>query len=371
VIAGAVTIHVMRLARWLAGFAIVAAIVAAGRPAIANPQAAPADPQAAPTDPQAAPADPPAEKPDPQVEKADQLFAEARALMQSNLSEACKKFDESLHYNPAAIGTLLNVALCDEKLGRVASAVVKFTEARDRSREQGLPEHLRAAEDHLAVLVPQVPHLAIRLTQLLPETKVLVDDQVYALTALGDIAIDPGEHVIVVSAPDRLPHRATLVIAPAERKAIVIPALERVVTVTSSRRRIGQIATLTGGVAFGTSIGLSLYGLHLHNQQFPEHCKTRPGQTDGCDPAGQSANRASRSTSPPTTSASSLSAGSERTPVPRSIGGDVRNAPDAALQPSAACGRWAGSRRGSAAASCRARRSRPGCAGSGRCRRRS
>jgi hypothetical protein len=274
VIAGAVTIHAMRLARWLAGFAVTAAVVAASRPAIADPPAAPADPQA--------------EKPDPQVEKADQLFTEAKALMSSNLREACSKFDESLRYNPAAIGTLLNVALCDEKLGRVASAVAKFTEARDHAREQGLPEHLRAAEDHLAALEPLVPHLAIRLTQQLPETKVLVDDHVVALAALGDIAIDPGEHVVVVSAPDRLPHRTSLVIAPAERKAIVIPALARSVTVTSSWRRIGQIATITGGAAFGTSIGLALYGLRLHDQQFPGHCMQRPGKADGCDPTGQS-----------------------------------------------------------------------------------
>jgi hypothetical protein len=215
--------------------------------------------------------------------------------MQSNLGEACKKFDESLHYNPAAIGTLLNVALCDEKLGHVASAVARFTEARDRSREQGLPEHLRAAEDHLAALEPQVPHLAIRLTQQLPETKVLVDDRVYALTALGDIAIDPGEHVVVVSAPDRLPHRATLVIAPAEHKAIVIPALARSVTVTSSWRRIGQIATITGGAAFGASIGLAFYGLHVHNQQFDQqNCTHRDNLPDGCNGTGQSNNARAR-----------------------------------------------------------------------------
>jgi hypothetical protein len=286
----------MRVAGRLANLAVAAVLVAAGRPAIADPQTEPADPQA--------------EKPDPKgagaagagagaaaaaaVEKADQLFAEGRALLPSNLSEACKKFDESLQYNPAAIGTLLNVALCDEKLGHVASAVAKFIEARDRSREQGLPEHLRAAEDHLAALEPQVPHLAIRLTQQLPETKVLVDDRVYALAALADIAIDPGEHVVVVSAPDRLPHRATLVIAPAEHKAIVIPALARSVTITSSWRRIGQIATITGGAAFGTSIGLAFYGLHVHNQQFSGHCKHLPNGIDACDTTGQSNNERAR-----------------------------------------------------------------------------
>jgi hypothetical protein len=284
----------MRIAGRLAEIAIAAAIVAASRPAIADPQPEPADPQAEKPDPKAEKPDPKAEKPDPNVEIADQLFNEGRALFPYNLREACLKFDKSLHYNPAAIGTLLNVALCDEKLGRFASAVARFTEARDRAREGDLPEHLRAAEEHLTALEPQVPHLAIRLTQKLPETKVLVDDRVYALAALGDIPIDPGEHVVVVSAPDRLPHRATLVIAPAERKAIVIPALARSVTVTSSWRRIGQIGTVTGGAAFGTSIGLSLYGLHLHNLQFHGHCTHMPNGIDGCDTTGQSNNTRAR-----------------------------------------------------------------------------
>jgi len=263
----------MRVAGRLAETAIAAAIVASAGPASADPQVEPADPQA--------------EKRDPQIEKAEQLFVEAKALQSSNLREACNKFGESLRYNPAAIGTLLNVALCDEKLGHFASAVLKFTEARDRSREQGLLEHQRAAEDHLAALTPQVPHLAIRLTQQLPETKILVDDHVAATDALGDIPIDPGEHVIVVSAPDRLPHRATLVIAPAEHKAIVIPALVRSVTVTSSWRRIGQIATITGGAAFGTSIGLALYGRHVYRQQFDQgHCSSKTSPAS-CDTTGQ------------------------------------------------------------------------------------
>lgn len=255
----------MRIARWL-----VAAAVAVARPASADP-------------------------PDPKVEKADELFAEAKALEATDLPGACNKFAESLRYNPAAIGTLLNVALCDEKLGHIASAVARFTEARDRSREQGLPEHLRAAEDHLATLQPQVPHLAIRLTQQLADTKVLVDDRVIAADTLGDVALDPGSHTITVSAPDRLPHRATVTIAPAEHQAIVIPALARSVTVTSSWRRIGQIATLTGGAAFGTSIGLAGYGLHLHNQQFDRHhCMHRDTGPDACDPTGQSANERAR-----------------------------------------------------------------------------
>ena len=206
--------------------------------------------------------------PDSKIEKADQLFAEGKALLGSNLLQACAKFDESLRYNAAAIGTLLNVALCDEKLGRVASAVAKFSEARDRAKEQGLLQHIRAAEEHIAALEPNVPHVTIKLTERLPETKILIDDAIVALDAVTDIAVDPGERVIVVSAPARLPYRAKLVVGVAEHREVVIPALSKSVTVTSSKHRIGQIATALGGAAIGTGIGLGLYARNLRLKQF-------------------------------------------------------------------------------------------------------
>jgi hypothetical protein len=231
---------------------------------------------------------------DTQVEKADRLFAEGRALMASNLIQACDKFEESLRLNSAAIGTLLNVALCDEKLGRVASAALKFTEARDRAKEQGLREHLRAAEEHLATLEPIVPHIAIQLTEQLPDTSILVDGRTAPLDNLAAIPIDPGERVVVVSAVGRLPYRVQFMIGQSEHKTLVIPALARSITVTSSRRRIGQIATITGGVAFGTSVGLALYGLHLHNQQFENKNCMNVNGVDLCNEIGQPINDRAR-----------------------------------------------------------------------------
>ncbi len=205
---------------------------------------------------------------EPRIEKADQLFAEGKALLASNLLQACAKFDESLEYNPAAIGTLLNVALCDEKLGRVASAVAKFSEARDRAKEQGFTQHVRAAEQHIAALEPDVPHVTIQLTEQLPDTKVLIDDRVVALDAIANIAVDPGERDIVVSAPARLPYRAKVVVGKAEHRDVVIPRLARSVTITSSRRRIGQIITIGGVAAIGTGLGIGLYARNLYQNQF-------------------------------------------------------------------------------------------------------
>jgi hypothetical protein len=257
----------MRIVGWFAGPALAAALIAGAPRAGA----------------------------DPRIDKADQLFAEGKALLGSNLIQACDKFEASLQYNPAAIGTLLNVALCDEKLGKIASAVAKFTEARNHAKEQNLAEHVRAAEDHIAALGPSVPHLAIQLTEQLPDTTILVDDRVVPLGEIADITIDPGERTITVSAPDRLPHREKIIIAKAEHRSVTIPALARSVTVTSSRRRIGQLVTLAGGAAFGTSIGLALYGSHLRQQQIDQHhCGSNGSDGTSCDPTGQSATTRAR-----------------------------------------------------------------------------
>jgi len=224
---------------------------------------------------------------DPKIAHADQLFAEGKALLQSNLLQACDKFDQSLRENPAAIGTLLNVALCDEKLGRVASAFAKFSEARDRAKEQNLPEHQRAAEDHLATLAPDVPHIAFKLTEALPETTLLVDDRVIAVDQISDVAIDPGERVVVVSAPARLPYRATIVVARAEHKTIEIPALAKSVTVRSSRRLIGKIATAAGVVVLGVGIGVGVHANSLYQQQFDSGMCTHTPTGDHCGVDGQ------------------------------------------------------------------------------------
>jgi hypothetical protein len=224
------------------------------------------------------------------VTRADQLFAEGKALLASNLIQACGKFDQSLRENPAAIGTLLNVALCDEKLGRIASAVAKFSEARDRAIEQGLREHVRAAEEHIAALGPSIPYLAIKLTEQLPGTTVVLDDAVIAVTALDHIAVDPGERVIVVSAPSRLPYRTTLIIGKAERRDVTVPVLAASIVVHSSLRRIGQISTIGGGVLMGTGLGIGLYARNLYRAQFG-HQVTGDGKCNDmnhCEAYGQS-----------------------------------------------------------------------------------
>ena len=170
------------------------------------------------------------------IVKGDRLFAEGKALLATDLHAACAKFEESLRANSQAIGTLMNVALCDQKLGRIASAVVKFSEARDRAKEQGLEVHLETALEHLAALEPRLPFLTITFAaEPLPGTKLVVHDQVISLSKIANLPVDPGEHVIVVSAPGHLPYQTTVRLAEAERRDVTIPALARSVTIDAAR----------------------------------------------------------------------------------------------------------------------------------------
>lgn len=207
---------------------------------------------------------------DVDIKKADELFAQGIALRESgSLEQSCAKFEESLFYNPQAIGTLLNVALCDEKLGRIASAVAKFSEARDRAKEQALDEYIKAAEEHIAALTPDLPYVTLTFAEPpARDTKIVIDDRVVPVEKIADIPVDPGERVIVVSAPDKLAYKTSIVIGKQQRKTVSIPRLAKSVTVKSSRRTIGLVTTVAGVTALATGIGLGFYANNKYEAQF-------------------------------------------------------------------------------------------------------
>ena len=224
--------------------------------------------------------------------QADQLFDEGVALREKGMfKEACQKFDEAMKRDERAVGTILNLALCAEKFEKYASAVKLYSEARDRAHEQGLTEHEKAAIDHIGVLAPQVSHLTITLAEALPSTKVLVDDTVVPVADLTKYPIDAGERAIVVSAPGRLPYETKVTIAIGKDAALAVPALGQAVTV-SSRKTIGKIVAISGGVLFVASIGLGAWGKSSYDHQFDigacDHATNR------CTPAGNTATSRAR-----------------------------------------------------------------------------
>lgn len=221
----------------------------------------------------AQPNDKPTDKPsDDNVARADTAFKEAQALQSVDLNAACAKFAESYELNPHALGTLLNVALCDEKLGRIASALEKFTLARDVAAEmlangdKEVAAHKKAASDHIAALGPRIPHVTIEFVPpIVSDTTIVIDGKAYPRDKLTELPIDPGSHAVVVSAPGYQAFEDTFAIAEGEHHTVAIPQLEKSVSVRSTRRTIGLVVGGTGAAVGLTGIVVGLVARGRYN----------------------------------------------------------------------------------------------------------
>lgn len=138
---------------------------------------------------------------DPAAE-ATALFQSARDDMKSgNYQAACPKLRASLRLKHAS-GTLLNLALCEEQAGELASSWAHFLEAA-ASMSPG-DERIPIAKQRAAALEPRLPRLTLLLPPNAPEsTRVERDGEAVSRASLGvAIPVNPGKHRIVVIAED-------------------------------------------------------------------------------------------------------------------------------------------------------------------------
>jgi len=136
---------------------------------------------------------------------AEALFRQGRsAASQRDFKTACDKFRESNRLDPA-VGTVFNIADCEEKLGRLATSWTLFQEVVQRLAAD---DNRRAiAEQRVHALEPRVPKLSIRLAHSDREGVIVRRDGVTLGAASLDTALplDPGEHVVIVEAPGTKP----------------------------------------------------------------------------------------------------------------------------------------------------------------------
>lgn len=219
---------------------------------------------------------------DADIARAERLFEQGRALVASDYPAACAKFRESLEVSAHAIGTLLNVALCDEREGRYASAFARFSEARDRAREGQSDIERKVAEDHLAVLGPKVPKVTLQFaTPPLADTTIVVSDKALRFSEIANYPLDPGDHEIVISAPGHLAFKTTVSLAEGEVKNVEIPKLARALR-ESSRRTIGKYTAGAGVAAVGASLALGLVAYRKYHGADCEKRDTPDGQDLYC-----------------------------------------------------------------------------------------
>ena len=136
---------------------------------------------------------------------ADRLFEEGRKLLADNHpDEACAKFNEAIKLDPDAPGVLLNLGLCNEKLGKYRTALVWFRKAQTRSTESNLPEYAKAASDHTTTLAAKVARVNIQFTEPpSTDTKVRIDGELVAADDYTHAEVDPGHHALDAGAPGK------------------------------------------------------------------------------------------------------------------------------------------------------------------------
>lgn len=163
---------------------------------------------------------------------AQRLFAEGRVLLdKGDVEPACARFEESRALDQSAVGTLLNLAICNERRGRLASAWLQLSEVISVSRATR-PDRVALADERIRAVEPRLSKLAVKVPPeaQVPGLVVSVDGKPRPPSSFGTfIAIDGGEHVITASAQGYATY-TTKVNAPVEKGSleISIPKLERV-----------------------------------------------------------------------------------------------------------------------------------------------
>ena len=137
---------------------------------------------------------------------AEQLFLDGQKLMDAGrYPEACAKYTDSQRLDPA-IGTLMNLAACHQKMGKNATAWSEFTDVAAQAQKAGQLDREKYARDHAAALDGKLQKVIIELSHPPPGTTIKLDGAALPSGVLGTgDPFDPGDHALEVAAPGKRP----------------------------------------------------------------------------------------------------------------------------------------------------------------------
>jgi len=137
---------------------------------------------------------------------AQALFDQGRQLMsQGNFAEACPKLEESARIVGHS-GTLLNLADCFEKQGRVSSAWTTFLSAAVAARRTNNVDRETEARNRANALQPLLPKIVINVGAADKDSGITItrDGTTVGQAQFGvPIPMDPGAHNVTASMPGR------------------------------------------------------------------------------------------------------------------------------------------------------------------------
>jgi hypothetical protein len=175
------------------------------------------------------------------------FFAQGRGLRQEGkCAEAILAFRKALELRPDGLGSLVNIAECEEALGRLASARADWWSLRtatlDPNTEVKYPHFREHAEEAYKRLESKVPRLTVRLSGAgLDHVRVTINGQPLHPDLVGsELERDPGPHLVEVSYGGVTPIRAERTLAAGAREVVtlVIPGDPKI-DATGDPRKMG------------------------------------------------------------------------------------------------------------------------------------
>ena len=251
------------------------------------------------------------------TQKADALFKKGKKLLEEGkFADACKSFEESQEMEPA-VGTQLNIGLCYEQWGKLATAWRAYEEA---LRQAAATKDDRAPriKGRVDQIEPRVPTLIVKAPgdgKAPVGANVTIDGKPMPIEQLGQKQrLDPGEHVIEYAAGKSAKKRLTVLLKESQTEEAVLVALTDMAAGgpveefhgedgdkvdppppppprSGRRRRIIALVVAGGGVvSMGVSTILVLGARSDYRDAVDQHCNA----ANQCDPIGLDATQSAR-----------------------------------------------------------------------------
>jgi len=234
------------------------------------------------------------------AKRADRLFREGKAALEANhFGEACPKLAESQQLDPG-MGTLLALALCDEGLGKTATALRELREVIAAS-QKGRADRTALAEEHARRLEPLLSTVTVVVpAESRSSVEIRIDgEDIPAATWASPMPTDPGDHIIEAIVPGAAPWKSAVHLSQSDTKVVTVPSFGTAnagadVTPAAgsgpgigTRHTVGWIVGGVAVVALGTGSIFGGLALSQHSTATglckSSSCSSAPGVADNND----------------------------------------------------------------------------------------
>lgn len=200
---------------------------------------------------------------DPVAQEAQQQFMLGReAMKHGELGRAVNLFKRSQELHPTP-GTLLNLASCEQQLGKVASALEHYQTAAKQLADD--PERLRVAKQGIAEVEPRVPFLRLDRAVGAPlRMSIKLDGVAVAETSIGvEQPIDPGRYTITSSAPGREDRSVRVTLVDGQHRTFAVEAGPVIAATPATSAPVAQRGASPARLAGFALGGAGIAGLGL------------------------------------------------------------------------------------------------------------